>query len=113
MSSKAKASTHALKSEGVVTLDGKEYKIEFTMRGLAEAEEVSGLSLLALSQKQITSPSIKLVWAMFFGLAQKHNPKLTFDEVQDLITPLDVVQSWALMAEVYLSAFHRDTPKNA
>ncbi|HEY2467984.1 MAG TPA: hypothetical protein VGI45_09080 [Terracidiphilus sp.] len=108
---KTNISTNPLKSEGVVTVNGTEYKIEFNMRGLSDAEDATGLSLITgLSQTQMQQPRIKLVWALFYGLAKKHTPSLTYDAVQDLVTPLNLKDIWQPVIEVYLSAWQ--APKN-
>ena len=113
MSTKNKVSTNPLKSEGTVTAGGKEYKLEFTMRGLAAAEEASGLQLLTLSVKQAQTPSAKMVFALFYELALKHISALTFDEVQDLIKPTEIAEMWGTLLEVHFSAFIRNDSKNA
>lgn len=102
-----------LKSEGAITINGAEYKLEFDMPSLSDAEEESGLTLICgMTEKQLRQPSIKLAWAMFYGMAKKHTPSLTWKQVKSLVLPGNFKDVWEESFLVYLSGWPQETPKN-
>ena len=112
MSTKNKAA-NPIVSETTVAVNGTEYKIEFSMRGLMDAEDISGLSLISgMTQQQANHPQMKQVCAFFYGFAKKHTPSLTFEAVQDMVNPRNWQDIWAAVLTVYASAFEVPAPKN-
>jgi len=87
----------------------KTYKLVFDFDAIAEAEELTGRSLITgLTRDMLNSPKINFIRGMFYACAKKHQPELTFESAKNLITLKNYIKVW----ETVLGAF-ADAMKSA
>ncbi len=96
------ALSNALRPAVPVTIAGKTYPLRFDFEAIAEAEEIVNLPLITgLQARDITSPKVKLVRAMFFAAAHYDQPSLTFEDAKKLITRENLVDVWVKVLEAW------------
>jgi hypothetical protein len=91
-------------TEHKLTLMGTTYTLAFDFQAIADAEEITGRSLITgLRQKDIDAPAVKLVQAMFYAVTRKHHEGLTYERVKALVTPKTLVPIWAAVLQVWIA----------
>lgn len=72
-----------LKKGSEVEVNGTKYKLVFDFAAIAEAEELTGHTLLAgMKQEFLTQPPINRVRDMFFASAKALQPNLTYEKAK-------------------------------
>lgn len=72
-----------------LTLNGTTYHLCYSFNGIAVAEELTGLELLAGSM-DLQNMNASRFRAMLYASLLKGQPKITIDEVGDLINPKSI-----------------------
>jgi hypothetical protein len=87
-----------------VTLKGRDYALAFDFAAIADAEDITGRSLITgLKRKDVDSPAVKLVQAMFWACTRRTHPELTYSEAQALITPKNMARTWTAILNVWVA----------
>jgi hypothetical protein len=88
-----------------IELDGTVYHLVFDFEAIAEAEEITGKSLITgLTTKLVKEPTINFVRAMFYASAKTMQPALTFDTAKKLITRKTIVDIWFKILEAWFNS---------
>jgi hypothetical protein len=88
-----------------LTIGGVTYKLVADFEMISQAEDITGRALITgLTQKDITSPTINLVRAMFFACARSHHPALTYDEAKTLVTRKTLADVWGKVLTAWVDA---------
>lgn len=86
-------------------LAGVEYRLVYDFDAIAEAEEIVDKPLITgLRGRDITTPKVSLVRAMFFATAHVAHPELTTEQVKSLITRDNLVEVWTKVLEAWTAS---------
>jgi hypothetical protein len=97
--------THPIKPTVLVTLGGKQYELLYSFDAIAEAEEVVDRPLITgLRGRDITTPTVNLVRAMFYGCAKTATPELTWEQAKALITQRNIADVWVNVLRAWNAA---------
>lgn len=78
-----------------LTLDGVLYHLRFDFEAIAQAEEITDRPLLTgIRQKDIQTPKISFVCAMFFASLLADQPSITYEDAKALVTRANIVEVW-------------------
>jgi hypothetical protein len=82
---------------------GKEtYELLFTLEAVATAEELTDKSLLTgLTQKDITTPKLKLVYAMLYACLLDKQPQITYEQAKGLVTQKNWTAVWSTILNAW------------
>lgn len=88
-----------------LTLGGVEYTLTYDFDAIAEAEEILDRPLITgLRGRDITTPKVSLVRAMFFATAHATHPELTLEQAKALITRANLVEVWTRVLQAWTEA---------
>jgi hypothetical protein len=88
-----------------INLMGTNYVLRFDFEAIADAEEIVDRSLITgLRPKDITTPKVRLVQAMFFAAAHREQPSLTFDAAKQLVTRENLPDVWTKVLEAWTAS---------
>jgi hypothetical protein len=83
-------------------LAGVEYKLHYDFEAIAEAEEILDRPLITgLRGRDIATPKVSLVRAMFFATAHATHPELTPEQAKSLVTKDTLVEVWPKVLEAW------------
>ncbi|HEV2324562.1 MAG TPA: hypothetical protein VGS10_11485 [Terracidiphilus sp.] len=87
-----------------LTVDGTTYSLAFDFEAVAQAEELTGRSILTgLTSQTVSAPSINFVRAMLFACLLKHQAKMTYDEAKALVKRDNLSTIWQAVVDCYVS----------
>ena len=93
---------HPEKPSVKLKLAGTEYTLVYDFDAIAEAEEILDRPLITgLRGRDIATPTISLVRAMFFATAHATHPELTFEQVKALVTRKTLADIWVKVLEAW------------
>lgn len=96
---------HPEKPSAKLTLSGVEYKLVYDFEAIAEAEDILDKPLITgLRGRDITTPKVNLVRAMFFACAHAYHPELTYEQAKAFITRTNLVEIWPKVLEAWTLA---------
>jgi hypothetical protein len=98
----------------VVTIDGEEFPLRFDLEAISEAEDATGMALIAgLRQRDVEAPRISLVRALFWACARAQHPKLTLDEARRLVTQHNWSDVWGKVLEAWVEGMKKPAEDDA
>lgn len=88
-----------------ITIKGIKYPLVFDFQAVADAEEITGRSLImGLRQKDFEAPSIKIVQAMLYACLKKTNPTISFELAKTFVTMKTIGKIWSAVTEAWAAA---------
>jgi len=88
-----------------LSLDGTDYKLCYDFEAIAEVEELLDKPLITgIREKDVRTPTVSLVRAMFFATAHAHHPALTFAQAKHLVTRDTLVAVWTKVLEAWTAS---------
>jgi hypothetical protein len=93
---------NALQPHVKLTIGGVEYRLVFDLDAVAEAEDILDRALITgLTQQDVFRPKVSLVRAMLFAVLRREQPKLTYDEVKQIVTRANLTEVWTKVFEAW------------
>jgi hypothetical protein len=93
---------HPEKPHVKLTLAGVEYRLVYDFESIAEVEEVLDKPLITgIRPRDVRTPTVSLVRAMFYATAHATHPDLTFEQVKHLVTRDSLVAIWTHVLEAW------------
>jgi hypothetical protein len=90
-----------------LALKGTEYKLLFDFQAVADAEEITGRSLITgLRQKDFEAPGIKLVQALLYACLKVHHPLMTYELAKTLVTLKTIGKIWSAVTDAWAAAMN-------
>jgi hypothetical protein len=90
-----------------ITLKGTEYHLLFDFQAVADAEELTGRSLITgLHLKDFESPSIKLVQAMLYACMKHNHPTISFELAKTFVTMKTIGKIWGAVTDAWAMAMN-------
>lgn len=87
------------------------FHLVFDLDAIAEAEDLTDRPLLlGLQQRDVTSPTISLVRAMFLAGLRRHQGQMTVGDVRELVTRKNLREIWEKVLVAYV-LFCAEDPK--
>jgi len=78
------------------------YELLFDMQATALAEDLSDRPLLTgLRQRDIATPTIRLVQAMFYACLHTDHPGISFADVKAMVTRHNIHEIWRAVLEAW------------
>lgn len=91
-----------------LTIDGETYSLLFNFEAIAEAEEITGLPLISgLRKKDVDTPRISFVRALFFACMRTHQPKVTYDEAAALVNQWNWSEIWTRVLDAWVAGMKK------
>lgn len=88
-----------------LTLGDVEYQLVYDFEAIATAEEIVNRPLITgLRQRDIATPTVNLVRAMFFATASASHPDLTWQTAKALVTRHTLATIWPKVLEAWTQA---------
>jgi hypothetical protein len=85
-----------------IELGGTAYTLRFDFEAIAEAEDLTGKPLLTgLRERDVTSPTISLVRAMFYACLLPEHPYITFEQAKAMVTRKTLTDIWVKVLEAW------------
>lgn len=82
------------------------FDLVFDFEAIAEAEEITGKSLLSgLDAQNAARPAINFVRALFFACAKPRRPGLTYEQAKVYVTRESFADVWKAVLEAWTAAF--------
>lgn len=96
---------HPEKPSVKLMLGGVSYSLVYDFEAIAEAEDILDKPLITgLRGRDITTPRVNLVRAMFFATAHATHPELTYEQAKALVTRDNLVEVWPKVLEAWTLA---------
>lgn len=93
---------HPAKPTVKLKLGGTEYALVYDFEAICEAEEILDRPLITgLRKRDITTPTVNLVRAMFYACAHSSQPALTYEQAKSLITRANLTEVWIKVLEAW------------
>jgi hypothetical protein len=97
--------SHPEKPSVKLKLSGVDYELVYDFNAIADAEEIVDRPLITgLRSRDISTPTVGLVRAMFFATARTSHPELTFEHAKSLITRKSLPEAWGKVLEAWALA---------
>ena len=85
-----------------LALAGATYELSFEFEAVALAEELTDRPLLTgLRSRDISTPTIGLVRAMFFACLHSKYPAVTYEQAKALVTRKNLAEVWAVVLNAW------------
>jgi hypothetical protein len=85
-----------------LNLNGATYALLFDFEAVARAEEIVDRPLLTgLRQRDLNTPTITLVRAMFFACLQANHPTVDYATVKSLVTRKNLSEIWTAVLSAW------------
>lgn len=95
----------SIQKPGSLFLQGKEYRLAFNFRAIAEAEAAYGVPLITgLPQEHIATPYVLLVLCMLHGALCGSRQQLPWEKLKKLLTVHNLPEVWAKIREAWAAA---------
>jgi hypothetical protein len=93
---------------------GERFRIAFDYEAIARAEDLTDQPLLTgLSLKQIKTPKINFVRAMFFAALLREHPEMTYQRAAALVAKDTLSQIWVEIVGAWMDAQRQDEESKA
>ena len=89
-----------------LTIDEQEYKLVWSMNALAKAERLTGINLLKGIRSNLLNPSAEELRGLLYAAMSIAQPKLTLDDVGNLIRP----DTWDIAIVALIEAYTLSMP---
>jgi hypothetical protein len=97
-----------------LTIDGETFILLFNFEAIADAEDATGLSLIAgLNRKDVDAPRISLVRALLWACMQPRQPDTTLAEASALVNQWTWVDIWGKVLEAWVAGMKKPGPDSA
>jgi hypothetical protein len=97
--------SHPEKPSVKLKLAGVDYQLVYDFNSIADAEEIVDRPLITgLRSRDITTPTVGLVRAMFYATARTSHPELTYEHAKSLITKKTLPEVWGKVLEAWALA---------
>ena len=95
-----------------LTIGGVTYRLLFSMAAVALAEELTDRPLLTgLRQKDINTPTIRLVQHMLFASLLPNHPETTLDDAMALVTRKNFYEVWGVVLSSWTAGLAEPDPE--
>jgi len=96
---------HPLKKASEIVIGKSTYRLVFDFDAIAEAEEITGKSLIAgMADINIQRPKINEVRALLFASAKAEHPQLTYEYAKTLVSQKNFFDVWLKVLEAWSNA---------
>jgi hypothetical protein len=105
--------TSSIQSPVKLTIGDKEHTLLFDFQAIKEAEDISGVSILAgLSRRDVNAPRISLIQAMLYAGLMYQDPKLTFEKASQLVTLHNWQEIWNKILLAWVACMEPAKPED-
>jgi hypothetical protein len=91
-----------------IELDGETYGLLFNFEAIADAEELTGLPLISgLRKKDVDTPRIAFVRALFYACLRPNHPGVTYEEAAALVNQWNWSEIWSKVLDAWVAGMKK------